>query len=523
MNQTRRRLLAAAGGVGVAALSTIGSWLERRNRAVLVQPLDARFPNPLRLPSSSGMYALYDAPERFTLVSRPIRHALAPGRPVSALGYEIEHDGERLINPVIRVRRGARVRIHYWNALDEPSIVHWHGLKVDTNNDGHPHYAVDAGRTYDYQFTVDNRAGLYWYHPHPHHLAARQTYRGLSGLFVVDDDEDQAVRDALGSRFGITELPLMLQDRRLDATGRLHYAPGAHGGLHGHLGDVVLVNLTRDAHLDVATALYRLRVLNASNARIYRLAFLHDATPLAFHVIGGDGGLLHRAETTRALYLGPAERADLVLDLRHAAPGDRVLMVTLPVALPIAEAAPAYEGAVPRTCEPLDLLLLRVVRRERAQGSIPAMLSSNGTPPSALPAPVRAFALDFRHGQWRINGEAYRVHATAFTVRRDVPEIWEFRSVGAAMPHPIHVHGYQFRLVERREASVQARDASGRDDGVGPWERGWKDTALLWPGETLRIAIDFSHPFSGDQVYMLQCHNLEHESHGMMVNFRVAA
>ena len=79
--------------------------------------------------------------------------------PVSMLGYVIEQGGRTLVNPVLRMERGTSVRVRYWNALDETSIVHWHGLTVDTNNDGHPHYAVGPGETYDYQFTVSNRAG----------------------------------------------------------------------------------------------------------------------------------------------------------------------------------------------------------------------------------------------------------------------------------------------------------------------------------------------------------------------------
>ena len=79
---------------------------------------------------------------------------------------------------MLRVRTGTQMRIKFWNALEETSIIHWHGLKVDSNNDGHPHYAVAGGATYDYQFTVANRAATYWYHPHPHHLTGKQVYLG---------------------------------------------------------------------------------------------------------------------------------------------------------------------------------------------------------------------------------------------------------------------------------------------------------------------------------------------------------
>ena len=86
------------------------------------------------------------------------------------------------------------------------SIVHWHGLKVDTNNDGHPHYAVESGETYDYQFTVTNRAGTYWYRPHPPHLAAKQAYLGLAGFLLVEDAEDVRLQQALDLSLGATDI-----------------------------------------------------------------------------------------------------------------------------------------------------------------------------------------------------------------------------------------------------------------------------------------------------------------------------
>ena len=92
------------------------------------------------------------------------------------------------------LQRGERVRITLQNALAEPTIAHWHGLRVDTRNDGNGSVLVPPGETYDYDFEVRNRAGLYWYHPHPHGRTAAQTYRGLYGLLIVEDDDERALR-----------------------------------------------------------------------------------------------------------------------------------------------------------------------------------------------------------------------------------------------------------------------------------------------------------------------------------------
>ena len=108
-------------------------------------------------------------------------------------------------------------------------------------------------------------------------------------------------------------------------------------------------------------------------------------------------------------------------------------------------------------------------------------------------------------------------------MKRGVKEIWQVANAQPAMPHPIHIHGFQYRVLERRGSPAQIQALAANGGSLPVTETGWKDSVLLWPGETIRLLVDFSHPFAGDQVYMLQCHNLEHENHGMMVNFRVAA
>jgi FtsP/CotA-like multicopper oxidase with cupredoxin domain len=126
----------------------------------------------------------------------------------------IEHRGARFINPTLVLKRGERVRIDFENSLQEPTIVHWHGLAVDTRNDGAAVPPVSPGGRYSYAFEVRDRGALYWYHPHPHGLTAGQAYRGLFGLIEVEDDDERALRAALELVPGKSEIPLILQDRR---------------------------------------------------------------------------------------------------------------------------------------------------------------------------------------------------------------------------------------------------------------------------------------------------------------------
>ena len=536
---TRRAVLAAAvaGAAGVAGglLWWRASRDEHAGHADHAMPVEpppppgGEFPNPLRLPGSGGMHGVVDVAGALTLAAKPMEHEIIPGKRAGILGYETEHNGQRVVNPVLKMRTGTAVRLKFWNALDETSIIHWHGLKVDSNNDGHPHYAVAGGTTYDYHFTVANRAGTYWYHPHPHHLTGKQVYRGLAGLFIVEDDEELALQRALDLGFGITDIPLILQDRRFDGDGRLVYAPTRDERFQGHLGNEVLVNLTPRPYFRAATRIHRFRMLNGSNARIYRLAFRHGEHPLEFQVIGGDGGLLDQSRTVTEAFLSPSERLDVLLDLRAAAVGDSITLVSLPFdpmhhesgTAGNAHGEHAAHGMLADGGEAAIMSIL-VSTKTAYDRRLPQSLSRLESVPQTAEKP-RVITLDQRKGVWRINGATYSHSSTPIVVKRGATEIWEVRNAAASMPHPMHIHGFQFRVLSREGSPEQIRRVGLEENGLTITDLGWKDTVLSWPGETVRIVTDFSHPFLGDQVYMVHCHNLEHEDGGMMLNLKVTA
>ena len=201
---------------------------------------------------------------------------------------------ESYLGPTLRLQKGQKVRIRFTNALAEPSIVHWHGLDMPSAMDGHPHSVIDPQHDFIYEFEVTNRAGTYWYHPHPHNRTGPQVYNGLAGLLLVSDAEERA----LNLPGGAEEILCVLQDRSFDAGNQLVYVSGGmmeHA--QGFLGDRVLVNGMERPSLALATRAYRLRLLNGSNARIYKLAW-SDGTPLT--VIGTDGGLLRAPDCSSA-------------------------------------------------------------------------------------------------------------------------------------------------------------------------------------------------------------------------------
>jgi FtsP/CotA-like multicopper oxidase with cupredoxin domain len=374
--------------------------------------------------------------------------------------------------PTLMANRGDLAHIVFTNSLAAPSTVHWHGMVVPTIADGQPLEAVAPGASYDYVFSIQQRAALNFYHPHPHLITAEQVNLGLAGAFIVRDPEEVA----LGLPVFHREVPLVVRDASFDADGNLLYKPKSSG----FIGSTPLVNGTLAAKLGVDNALYRFRVLQGSNARVFRLA-LSNGAPLT--VIGNDGGLLAAPASAAEIEVGPGERLDLLVDFRGLRLGDRIMLRCVDAGW--------------------DLLELEVTRE----------VTDSVTPPAgplsvveALADPVRTRTFSF-DGMNRINGLAYDMHRIDFQVPFGEVERWRFTTAGNA-PHPVHVHGASFQVESR---------IGGRGMRF-PWEGGWKDTVLLQDGETVDVLIRFN-AFRGR--YLMHCHQLEHEDNGMMTTFEV--
>lgn len=226
------------------------------------------------------------------------------------------------LGPIIRLHKGQKIRIFFNNELPAASVTHWHGLHVPADMDGHPRYAIESGRTYVYEFEILNRAGTYLFHPHPHEETARQVYAGLAGLIIVTDNEEQA----LDLPRGDYDVPLVLQDRSFDDDNQLRYITHRMQTMTGFLGDRILVNGRPDFVLPVETRGYRLRLVNASNARIYKLGW-DDGTPMT--AIASDGGLLEKPETRPYLMLAPGERVEVFMDFSGRAVGSGLTLRSL--------------------------------------------------------------------------------------------------------------------------------------------------------------------------------------------------
>ena len=229
------------------------------------------------------------------------------------------------------MRAGTAFSAELANGLDEKTTIHWHGLHVDWRMDGHPLLPVSPGATYRYAYPVEDRGGTYWYHPHAHGTSARQTYSGLAGFFVVEDEEERRLSEDLDLELGETDIPLLIQDKMLDEEGNFIYAPQPMDEEMGYEGDIVLTNLTPNPYLEIGPRIYRFRLLNGSNARNLRLAFSKAGEDelLPYHVIATDGSLLEKPRPATEAFLSPAERMDVLVDLSGFEVGEVVVLKSL--------------------------------------------------------------------------------------------------------------------------------------------------------------------------------------------------
>jgi len=445
-----------------------------------------------------------------------------------ALAYATSLRDRAYVNPTLVLRRNSTFAATLVNALDEPTVTHWHGLSVDTRNDGNGEALVAPGGRFDYSFAVRNRAALYWYHPHPHGATARQIYRGLFGLIEVEDDDEIALRRALDLVPGSTQLNLVVTDRRAGDADR--YAPAPEDELLGWYGCLPHVNGALRPFHEVTRRRYRLRILNAANARTIRLAFRRDdGSALPFLLAGTDGGLLERFVTCREVLVSPAERVDIVVDFSDMSAGGFAVMESraFKPMQDVPGAASTDAGHAHRVSlvmndgAPFDLMQFRVRGDAMPSPPLPARLSTL-PPMPATSGDERPFRLGFAKGRWRINDRVYDMTATAVEVARGARETWILRNYFTSAPHAMHLHGFQFNVLEREtspdEVAKLAVDARGRL----ATDLGMKDTVLVWPGESVRIAIDFATAVSEPQIFLLHCHNLEHEDAGMMLRIKVA-
>ncbi|MGI5493320.1 multicopper oxidase family protein [Microtetraspora malaysiensis] len=523
---TRRRVLGIGGALGLMAATGLSASAALARRPSITGaelrsavPLPPAFQVPLPIPSVLKPVSISGGVDRYEITQREARAEILPGVKTPLWTYEGTFPG-----PTIESRRGRPVTVTHHNELPVPTVVHLHGGRTPADSDGYPtdlvlpegwqehsmHMghgsehgmhdprAVVTERTRDYTFPLDQRPTLLWYHDHRMDFTAPAIWRGLAGLHIIRDDAE----DSLGLPAGPRELPLAIADRAFAADGSLDYPaldpalrerPGVRDPyLAGVLGDVILVNGAPWPVHEVDAARYRLRILNASNARHYELeAVTDDGRRLDLVQIGADQGLLAAPVTHRLLPMAPAERYDVIIDFSRVPVGSRVTLLN--------------RLGSGRTGE---VMAFRVARTATDDSRIPRTLS-NDLPTWRRADAVRVRDFSFRAGRmggghgWLIGGLPFDPARSDVTVRFGDVEVWRLI---ADVHHPVHLHLVGFRVLSRGGRPPLPHDA------------GLKDTISLRPGESAEIITRFD-AYHGR--YLFHCHNAEHEDMGMMANLEI--
>jgi spore coat protein A len=382
------------------------------------------------------------------------------------------------------------------------TVVHLHGAHVPSDSDGFPESTFVSGSSRLYRYPNTQLPTTLWYHDHALGITRYNVMMGLAGLYIIRGREEEALQLPPGPY----DIPLLIQDRSFHPDGSLRYP--ALWEAKPFLGDKVLVNGMVWPKLSVDRGTYRFRVVNGSNHRIFTLALSDHRT---FHVIGSDGGLLSSPVEVHEIALGPAERADLVIDFGDDAPGSEVLLTDTLGAGQMDPTDPAasrimkfvVSGTTGWTA-PLPLSLDRVERMPESQATR-----------------TRTFEIRFDQSLQKFRfGDLGWGEATEFPAL-GTTEIWQFANE-TTEEHPIHMHLTEFQILDRSSFQiVDGQVVPGSDRRPpDPEEAGWKDTARVKPHELLRIIMRFGPDgFLGD--YVLHCHMLEHEDNDMMRQFTV--
>ncbi len=485
-----KRFALIAVGVGVLATAVIAAaaWSMWSGAAVDTTG-ELAFEQRLRIPPLLEPDPGADGRKAFELQLQEGEARLLPGKTTDTWGVNGPYLG-----PTLRAERGDEVAIRVRNDLPEPTTLHWHGMHLPAAADGGPHQVIEPGDTWEPGWRVDQPAATLWYHPHLMGETEEHVYRGLAGMFIVDDPEADALE--LPDTYGVDDIPVIVQDKRFDEDGELSDAQGLVSPI-GQLGDTILANGTSNPYLPVSTSRVRLRLLNASTARMYNFGFPDGRS---FDLIGTDGGLLDAPRELDRIQLSPGERAEIVVELE---PGEEVVLRSFEPDLGDTDFFNAhFAGGDDR----FDILQLRAADHLTDTSPVPRVLAAHDEQPDAIEAArVRRFELS---GSSSINDQKMEMERIDQVVPVDQTEIWEVEN-RAGIPHSFHIHDTRFEVVEF---------AGGRP----PVElRGLKDTVLVPSGETLRLLVRFSDYADEKVPYMFHCHLLEHEDRGMMGQFVV--
>lgn len=403
---------------------------------------------------------------------------IAPGKSIKAWGFNQQVPG-----PIIKAKRGDTVVVKLKNGLSEPTMIHWHGIKLPAAMDGTDiaQKPVEPGEEFEYRFNVDD-AGSFWYHSH--HNETVQMERGMYGAIVVEDENDPVVDE---------EKLFLIDDMKLSAdfefTNPSWALPRLIERHDGRQGDTLLINGKVDSVINMhAGQIERGRFINASSARYFKL----HLGGKEFKILGTDGGLIEKPVSVTEALITPGERLDILVGAFKE--GERFPIDAL-----------SYNRSTFLRPKKQTFATVEVLAAKPSIAVIGETLRVI-EPLAPQDAPVNR-KIKFSVGPSLKNGLNFLVnndmHVNDKPVKVGELQVWEINNV-SLMDHPFHLHGFFFQVLEI--------------NGKAPEYRAWKDTVNLTPRTKVKIAW---MPDNRPGKWMYHCHIIEHHAAGMMANFDV--
>jgi FtsP/CotA-like multicopper oxidase with cupredoxin domain len=414
----------------------------------------------------------------YELETSQFRWEIAPGKVINAWGFNNQVPG-----PLLRAKKGDTLLVRIKNSLQEPTIIHWHGIRLPSSMDGtgEVQRPIEPGETFEYRFVVPD-AGTFWYHSHANET--EQMERGMYGALIVEDENDPVMDD---------DKVFMIDDMKLTAhhkfTSPKWFLPRFIERHDGREGDTLLINGKENPTIHMnAGQMERWRFINSSSARYFVLHLVGKE----FKIIGTDGGLLEHPRTVTEVLITPGERVDIIAGPFNE--GETFSIESLP-----------YNRMTFLKAKRQKFAIVTVGTAKPSVAFIPEILR-NIEPLAPQDAPVnRTIKLSvgpsFKNGlDFLVNNS---IHANDEPVKVGDLQIWEVSNT-SLMDHPFHLHGFFFQVLEI--------------NGKAPEYRAWKDTINLTPKTKIKIAW---MPDNRPGKWMYHCHILEHHAAGMMANFEV--
>lgn len=444
---------------------------------------------------------------RVPLMLAPSNHDFGNGAISQTFGINSTYLG-----PVIRARQGQTLPFDVSNTIGEGVALHWHGLHIPGSVDGGPHQEIEDGATWSPDVPIVQHASMNWFHSHTHGKTARQTYKGLAGILLVEDDASLSAD--LPKTYGVDDFTLILQDKAFNGAGEMTYQLTGEVFEDGFQGETLVVNgAIAPVTQAVPGGLVRLRILNACNARFLTLSMATG--PLS--VIASDGGFLASTVDVDSVLMSPGERYEVLVDMSSIQSNGLQVDLdggdneggflanlfgggTMLTALTLTQNGdPGFQGSMPNR-------LANLTPQNRSEATVTRSFELQMDTGANLAALAFAWGNICGDGAMAINGQPMNMDRIDEEVRKGDTEIWRI-SVDDQL-HPFHIHGCSFRILSQQGAAPPA------------YAQGWKDMVHVEEGWS-EVLVRFDHQATAETPYMYHCHILEHEDCGMMGQFTV--